>query len=246
MTAPIVREREQIAQPQQEAIVRQYVNFRFFQILPEWRRLSESQKEKGRKEFQDVVERYQSKIIVIGYSLIGFRSDTEFMLWRISERLEDFSEMSSQLLKTDLGKYIRVPYSYLAMTKRSMYIDRHKHEGQESSRARIIPGESKYLFVYPFVKTREWYRLPKEKRQQIMDHHITVGHKYPSVKINTTYSFGLDDQEFVLGFETDAPQDFLDLVMELRETESSLFTLRDTPIFTCKREELSKILSDLG
>ena len=79
-----------------------------------------------------------------------------------------------------------------------------------------------------------------------MDHHISVGHRYPSVKINTTYSFGLDDQEFVLGFETDIPPDFLDLVMELRETESSLYTLRDTPIFTCVQADVAKILESLG
>ena len=66
-----------------------------------------------------------------------------------------------------------------------------------------------------------------------MDEHIALGHKYPSVKLNTTYSFGLDDQEFVVAFETDEPRDFVDLVPALRETEASLYTLRDTPIFSC-------------
>ena len=153
--------------------------------------------------------------------------------------------MSSALLKTVLGKYISIPYSFLAMTKRSMYVDKHVHEGQEARRGRIVPGESKYLFIYPFVKTRDWYRLPKEKRQEIMDEHIRVGHKYPTVKLNTTYSFGLDDQEFVLAFETDQPADFLDLVMELRETESSRYTLRDTPIFTCIQKPLEAVLNGL-
>ena len=71
------------------------------------------------------------------------------------------------------------------------------------------------------------------ERQAIMDVHIDVGHEFPSVRINTAYSFGLDDQEFVVVFESDSPSDFLDLVMKLRETKSSEFTLRDTPIFTC-------------
>ncbi len=246
MTPSQVKAGEQTHSGKQEGIVRQFVNFRFFRTLPEWRRLSEAEKEKGRKEFAEVVRKYQSKMIVLSYSMLGLRGDTDFMLWRISERLEDFPEMSAELLKSGFGKYIQIPYSYLAMTKRSMYIDRHQHPGAESSRLRIIPGESKYLFVYPFVKTREWYRLPKERRQEIMDVHIAYGHKYPSVKINTTYSFGLDDQEFVLGFETDSPQDFLDLVMDLRETESSSFTLRDTPIFSCIRGEIENILAGLG
>jgi chlorite dismutase len=119
------------------------------------------------------------------------------------------------------------------MTRRSQYIDKHVHEGQEGARLKVKPGDAKYLFVYPFVKTRAWYLLPLEERQAIMDVHIGVGHEFPSVRINTAYSFGLDDQEFVVAFESDSPSDFLDLVMKLRETKSSEFTLRDTPIFTC-------------
>jgi chlorite dismutase len=87
--------------------------------------------------------------------------------------------------------------------------------------------------------------LPLEERQALMDGHIRIGNKYPSVKLNTTYSFGLDDQEFVVAFETDEPKDFLDLVMELRETESSKYTLRDTPIFTCVQMPVAKILEQL-
>ena len=131
------------------------------------------------------------------------------------------------------------------MTRHSIYVDKHVHPGQEGKRGQMVPGESKYLFIYPFVKTRDWYRLPKEKRQELMDEHIRVGHKYPSVKLNTTYSFGLDDQEFVLAFETDQPADFLDLVMELRETEASRYTLRDTPVFTCLKKPLEMILKGL-
>jgi chlorite dismutase len=96
------------------------------------------------------------------------------------------------------------------------------------------------------VKTRQWYLLSKEERQKMMDVHIAVGHKYPSVKLNTTYSFGLDDQEFVVAFETESADDFLDLVMALRETQSSLFTLRDTPIYTCVRQDLPAILDSLA
>ena len=80
----------------------------------------------------------------------------------------------------------------------------------------------------------------------MMNEHIRVGHKYPRVRLNTTYSFGLDDQEFVLAFETDYPTDFLDLVMELRETEASSYTLRDTPIFTCLKAEGSDLVRALG
>jgi chlorite dismutase len=96
------------------------------------------------------------------------------------------------------------------------------------------------------VKTREWYQIPFDQRQSMMDDHIRVGNKYPSVRLHTTYSFGLDDQEFVVAFETDKPQDFLDLVQELREAKSSLYTLRDTPIFTCVAKPMLEIMKELG
>ena len=111
---------------------------------------------------------------------------------------------------------------------------------------KVRPTNCRYFFVYPFVKTRPWYMLSLEERQQMMNVHIEIGHKYPSVKLNTTYSFGLDDQEFVVAFETDKPQDFLDLVMELREAQSSLYTLRDTPIYTCLQMPLAEALEALG
>ena len=132
------------------------------------------------------------------------------------------------------------------MTRRSIYVTKHFHEGQEGTRLRIKPGTGKYLFVYPFVKTRPWYELSFEVRQAMMDKHIEVGHKYPGIRINTSYSYGLDDQEFVVAFEGDSPSDFLDLVMELRETEASSYTLRDTPIFTCIAADLPTIFDQMG
>jgi chlorite dismutase len=137
------------------------------------------------------------------------------------------------------------PLSFLAMTKRSMYLDRIDPEHQED-RQHIKPGKYKYFFVYPFVKKRDWYLLSQEQRQEMMDEHIKIGNKYPSVKLNTTYSFGLDDQEFVVAFETDEPGDFLDLVQELRESKASSYTLRDTPILTCIRKEIDEALNSLG
>jgi chlorite dismutase len=144
-----------------------------------------------------------------------------------------FQEQTRMINKTRLGAYLTTPHSMVSMTKRSMYIDKVDPFHTAESRTHIIPGKRKYLFVYPFVKTRAWYLLPLEERQAIMDVHIKVGHDFPTVRINTAYSFGLDDQEFVVAFESDSPSDFLDLVMKLRETKSSEYTLRDTPIFTC-------------
>ena len=225
---------------------RQFVNFYFLKIDPAWRRLPAQERETGKREFLAAVDEFNSKVMVVPYSTVGIRGEVDLMLWRISYELESFQDMTVKMLSTGLGKYMNVPYSYLAMTKRSTYVDKHTHEGQESKRLTIVPGEAKYLFVYPFVKTREWYLLTKSARQGMMNEHIEIGHKYPTVKINTTYSFGLDDAEFVVAFESDHPEDFLDLVMELRGAEASRHTLRDTPIFTCVRKSLKDALNDLG
>ncbi|HET6369766.1 MAG TPA: chlorite dismutase family protein [Nitrospiria bacterium] len=225
---------------------RQFVNFMFYKVDPAWRRLPEPEREAGKREFMSAVEEYGPRVMVYPYSTVGTRADVDLMLWRISYELEAFNEMSVKMSRSGLGKYLNTPYSYLAMTKRSIYVDKHEHEGQESKRLRVVPGESKYLFIYPFVKTRDWYLLTKSARQGMMNEHIEIGHRYPSVKLNTTYSFGLDDAEFVVAFESDKPEDFLDLVMDLRGAESSRYTLRDTPIFTCIRKGLKEAITDLG
>jgi chlorite dismutase len=233
-------------QSQQQPQRRQYVNFVFYKVDPAWRRLPEEERARGKQEFIRAVEEYTGQVLVVAYSTVGIRGDCDFMLWRISYQLDLFQDMSAKLLASGLGKYLTTPYSYLSMTKRSMYIDHHSHEGQEGKRLTVVPGQSRYIFVYPFVKTREWFLLTKAARQGMMDEHIEVGHRYPSVKLNTTYSFGLDDQEWVVAFESDKPEDFVDLVMALRETEGSRYTLRDTPIFTCIRKSLKETLDTLG
>ncbi|MCZ6799783.1 MAG: chlorite dismutase family protein [Nitrospirae bacterium] len=231
---------------EQKPAKRQFVNFSFHKVDPAWRRLPLEERQAGKQEFIRALEEYQGKVILVSYTTIGIRGDCEFMLWRITYELELLQEQMSKALSTGLGNYMTTTYSYLAMTKRSVYVDNHEHEGQESRRLKIVPGKSKYIFVYPFEKTREWYLLTKAARQGMMDEHIAVGHQYPSVKLNTTYSFGLDDQEFVVAFETDEPQDFLDLVMQLRETEGSRYTKRDIPIFTCILKSLKETLDTLG
>ena len=168
------------------------------------------------------------------------------VLWRICYSVDDLNQMTAELLASPLGGYLQTPHNFLAMTKRSQYLIGHEHEGQHDSRGSIRPGGQKYIFIYPFWKTRAWYLLPIEERQRLMSEHIRVGHMYPRVKLNTTYSFGIDDQEFVVAFESNFPEDFLDLVQQLRETEISVYTLKDTPIFTCIRMSAEEMLDRLG
>lgn len=225
---------------------RQFVKYNFFKVAPEWRRLPEAARTDHKREFTAVVDETATHMFTRSFSLIGLRGDADFLLWQAADDLEGIQESATRMWGTGLGAYLTQPYSYLAMTRSSQYVGQHKHAGQEGTSSQLRPGKAEYFIVYPFLKTREWYLLPQEERQRMMTDHFKVGHKYPSVKINTTYSFGLDDQEFVVAFETDSPSDFLDLVMDLRGVEGSLYTLRDTPIFTCIHRPIDETLDSLG
>ncbi len=230
----------------QAALQRQFVNFMFFHVDRAFRSLPADVKAEAKRELAEIITRYQGPMIVLPYSTVGLKAGVDFMLWRIGFDLDPFQKMVADINKSILGRYLDVPESFLAMTKHSQYVEEHVHEGQEGRRLRIVPGKRPFLFVYPFVKTRDWYLLPMSERQRVMNEHIAIGHKYPRVKINTTYSFGLDDQDFVVAFESDTADEFLDLVQELRETESSKFTVRDTPMYTCRRSTMEEILDSIG
>jgi chlorite dismutase len=227
-------------------VKRQFVSFEFYKISEDFRKLSGFKRAAAKKSFIKAVDTFKNEGILLAYSTLGFKAETDLMLWRISYDIDSFQRLSSAVAKSAMGPYLKTAASYLAQTKRSTYIDKHQHDGQDGNRTNVYPGRFKYIFIYPFVKTREWYLLSKEERQRVMDEHIRVGTQFPSVKLNTTYSFGLDDQDFVVAFESDEPGDFLDLVMALRETEGSKYTVRDTPIYTCRLHELKDALDLLG
>jgi chlorite dismutase len=225
---------------------RDFVKYSFFKVSPEWRSLSQDRRDRSKREFADVIGEFSDRVTMASYSLVGTRGDADLMLWKISPELDTIDQLMSQLNRTELAAHLTIPHSFLAMTRRSPYVDQHQHPESEGASATMRIVGRKYLFIYPFVKTHDWYQLPLAERQRLMGEHFTIGHRYPDVKISTAYSFGLDDQEFVLGFETDDPASFLDLVADLRESEARPYTERDTPIFTCLAKPLTACLDDLG
>jgi chlorite dismutase len=225
---------------------RQFLNYAFFKLKPDFRRLGPEAIEAAKAEFAGLCEDWAARgdgFILRSYSLVGLRADVDFMLWRISFGLGDFQAMQRALNRSALAGYLDQPYSYLSMQKRSIYVDRFNPEGEG---VHLLPGQGKYLFVYPFVKTRSWYDLSPQARQGMMDEHIYVSAPFTGVTLNTSYSYGIDDQEFVVAFDSDYPQEFVDLVHRLRFTEASQYTLRDTPMFTCVKKDIREILDDLA
>jgi chlorite dismutase len=215
-----------------------FAKFTFFKIDPAWQRRDREQRAQDKREFRVACEDFALERSVRAYSTVGTRGDADLLLLAQSPALDDIHTFHVVLAQSGLARWAAVPYSYLAMTRRSPY-------SEADVRAEICVSERKYLFVYPFWKQREWYRLPAEERQRIMSDHIEIGRRYPEITINTAYSFGLDDQEFVVSFEADDPGRFLDLVQELRGSESSSYTLRDTPIFSCIAMSLARALDAL-
>jgi chlorite dismutase len=223
----------------------QLVRFTFYKLDPQWQLLPAEIRQQGKQELERIFEEYNERSLMRSYSLFGLRSDCDFMLWQATYSVEDLQGISSRIRRSPIGPYLREFQAFLSMTKRSVYVGKNAR-GVHDPRLVITPADKKYLFVYPFVKTRVWYTLSLDERKRMMNEHIRVGIAYPTVRLNTTYSFGLDDQEFVVAFETDSVSDFLDLVQDLRETEASRYTLRDTPMFTCVAQPLDEILEAIG
>jgi len=216
---------------------RHFVKYTFLEMDPAWRRLDGTQREQGKRELIAACEDFADGHLLQSFSLVGTRGDAELLLIAEAENLERIHELHVIMAQSGLMKWASVPYSFLGMRKSSEY--------SEDERAVPRAFKGKYVFVYPFVKSREWYALPGEERWRIMQGHIQVGREYPGVDNHTTYSFGLDDQEFVVAFDTDDVGTFLDLVQRLRTTEASRYTVRDTPSFTCIRMSLERALNAL-
>ena len=217
-----------------------YLNFSFFKVDPKWRWLNELGKDEAIKEFSSLIEVANTKMKVRTYSTVGLRDDTEFMLWMISDSVEKMQVLISKIYSTILGKYVEPSHIYLSTSRPSLYSNK------------VVPGFAtdeqpmKYAIVYPFVKSREWYLLPFEERKKMMEEHITVGRKFPQIRLNTSYSFGLDDQDFMLAFETNDLIDFQDLIVQLRETQVSKYVVRDTPMMVCIYKGVEDIIRSLA
>jgi chlorite dismutase len=218
----------------------QYVAYTFFRADPAWRRLPVEERAAAKDAFAEVIDEFAPRFEHLRtYSTTGVRPETDFFLWKITERYDDLGELGAALNSTPLAGWLETPYSYLATTKASQYTSARKAR-------KITPKNLPYLEVYPFVKVRPWYSLTEEQRQTAMDEHIRIGREeFPGIFNHTTYSFGIDDQEFMTAFECDEPADFMHLMLRLRDSEASAYTERDTPIFVGQHMQVREALDRL-
>jgi chlorite dismutase len=219
-----------------QAVCQGFIAFQGWKVDRAWRRLDDATKSRHVQQFLAAMdEAAQGLKHFAAFSTAGLKAEVDFMLWAKASRIDDLHELGLKQRATELSKWLELSRNYLAMLKGSPYEQEDK----------IFKPEAyyKYLFVYPFVKTRQWYLLPLAERMRIMKGHIDGAAAYPMVKINTSYSFGIDDQDFVVAFESNEADQFVNLVQDLRETESSLFTVRDTPMYVGVQMPLAEILA---
>jgi chlorite dismutase len=217
-----------------------FLNFSFFKVDSKWRWLNEIGKDEAAKEFANLIEVANTKMKVRTYSTFGIRADADFMLWMISDSVEKMQTLTSKIYSTILGKYVEPFQIYLSASRPSVYVNKVT-QGFATGQQPL-----KYVIVYPFVKSREWYLLPFEERKKMMEEHIIVGRKFPEIILNTSYSFGLHDQDFMLAFETNNLIKFQDLIIQLRETQVSKYIVRDTPMIVCLYKDIIDIIKSLG
>ena len=219
-----------------------FVHAWLLRLDPAWRRRSAQERQADIDAFCAAAGPATESVVQHAYSTIGLRTEGEIQLWRMAPLPEDLEASAARLLSSGIGQWLSPAISLLGMTRPSQYVK--KPTTQEQS---LFSGErSSYLIVYPFTKSTEWYLAPPEERQKVMNGHMKIGHRYPQVRQLLAYSFGLDDQDFIVAYETDDLVAFSDLVRELRSSESRRATLRDTPIIVGIHRPLGKILAMLS
>ena len=219
-----------------------FVHAWLLRLDPGWRRQPVAERSTDIDEFCRAAEGAAGRLTQLTYSTIGLRTEGDILLWRMADSIEALEDTAAAQLAAGIGRWLTPSLSMIGLTRPSQYVRRPTSQEQS-----LFSGErSRYLVVYPFVKSTEWYLTSKEERQRVMGGHMRVGHRYPQVRQLLAYSFGLDDQEFIVAYETDDLVAFQDLVRELRETESRRSTIRDTPIVTGVHRPLAQVLQMLN
>lgn len=218
---------------------------RFVQALalgldPAWRRLDAPTRRDHAAAWEAALD--VPGVTTFTYSCIGLEPGVDVVVWRLAESFDALEEAAAATLRTGLGPWLSVTHSLVGLIQPSQYVKRPT--AQEQS---LFTGErSRYLVVYPFTKSTDWYLLGKEARQGVMNEHIRVGHQYPQVRQLLANSFGVDDQDFVVAYETDDLAVFGQLVRDLRGTDSRRSTVSDTPILAAVHRSPAEICRLLG
>lgn len=215
-----------------------YHNYLFFSLSPEFYQLSSTEQAEAKANFCKVVIADQ-RLIITPYLTRGFKPDTTFMLWFRGQDPSHMQELLGQLLHSRLGRWLTLSHTYFGIARASQY------SGRTGKPEQVIQNYNErlpYFILYPFTKTHEWHQLDLSKRKEVMYEHMNLGITFPNIRQCLLYSYGVDDYEFVVSYESSTLEEFQDLVIKLRSTVGRPYTLRDTPIHTCIYHPIEQLL----
>ena len=173
------------------------------------------------------------------YSTAGFSASADIMFWFTSPSVDRIQDLLVELRRTQLGRTLRPVEAFLGVVQPAEFAKDHQPAFVKGTEPK------KYMTVYPFVRTPEWYLLDPKERGRLLREHGEAGREFPDVLANTTSAFGLGDYEWILCFEADGPERIVELIRRLRATEARRFTKVEIPFFTGIRKELAAAVADL-
>jgi chlorite dismutase len=219
-----------------------YSNFWIYGLDRAWRKLAQAERDAARHELAELLCSSDASGVTLrgAYSTVGLRHDTDLILWTVTTDLDAMQQLAVDINRSALGQYLENRYTYLGIALGSRYTADHA----PAFIAGVPP--KRYLSVYPFIKSHDWYQLPFEERRKTMAEHGYMGREYPDILTNTTSAFGIADHEFVVALETDELEDMVKMVEYLRGAASRPFTTVDTPIFLGTLKGVEGTLADLG
>ena len=218
-----------------------YVRALALGLDPAWRRLDAARRRSTADSFLEALAPGEG-VVTETYSLIGLKRGIDLLVWQLAGSVDALEEESARLLRSGLGRWMTVRESFTGLIGDSQYVVRPTSQEQS-----LFEGDrARYLIVYPFTKSTDWYLTSREVRQGSMNEHMRVGHAYPQVRQLLAYSFGLDDQDFLVAYETDDLPAFSALVRDLRGTDGRRSTVRDTPILLGVHRPAPEIVELLG
>lgn len=243
MTA--IKEQEEMKTTPQTPLKRQYLRFAFYRINPAFRKLDSNVRLQAKDGIVSAVEMYKERMILLSYSLLATRSDADFMLWQISDSLENFEDFASKILHTTMAPHLEMTRSYLSSVPGGTFTDKIDPQGK-AVEGLFHPGDSQYVFVSPLTQTLAWHQLTSAERRKTMDLYENIAAKYPSIKAHLADSEGLDDYDFTAFTETDSPEEFQRFWQELHEGKFGAYILRDNSVHVCLSKDPKLALDSLG
>lgn len=191
-------------------------------------------------EVEDLFYKARENVAMRGvYSTAGFTAHADIMFWFTSSSSDRIQDLLVELRRTQLGRSLSPVDTWLGVVLPAEFAKDHQPafvKGAEPKR---------YMTVYPFVRTPEWYLLQPQERGKLLREHGEAGREFPDVLANTTSAFGLGDFEWLLCFEADGPERIVELIRRLRATEARRYTKVEIPFYTGIRKELSAAIDDL-